>query len=53
MEQPPQFDQKPQSSDGWGGKMPPCQFFPVTSTTEGISTQNVLTFSFNPFATLV
>ena len=29
------------------------QFFPVTSTNVGISPQNFVTFSFNPFATLV
>ena len=29
------------------------QFFPVTSTNVGISSQNFVTFSFNPFATLV
>ena len=34
-------------------KRPPYQFSPVTSTNVGISPQNILTFSFNPFATLV
>ena len=34
-------------------KGPPTSFFPVTSTNVGISPQNFLTFSFNPFATLV
>ena len=40
---------------GGGGakKAPPTSFFTVTSTNVGISTQNVLTFSFNFFATLV
>ena len=42
---------------GWGGGQngPPTRFFPVTSTNVGISPQpkNFLTFSFNPFATLV
>ena len=41
-----------------GGQPPPpplprTSFFPVTSTNVGISPQNFLTFSFNPFATLV
>ena len=36
-----------------GKKGPPTSFFPVTSTNVGISPQNFLTFSFNPFATLV
>ena len=31
----------------------PTSFFPVTSTNVGIDTYNFLTFSFNPFATLV
>ena len=31
----------------------PTSFFSVTSTNVGISTQTSLTFSFNPFATLV
>ena len=34
-------------------KAPPTSFSPVTSTNVGISTQNLLTFSFKPFATLV
>ena len=41
---------------GWGGggkKAPPTSFSSVTSTNIGISPQNFLTFSFNPFATLV
>ena len=38
---------------GWGKKDPPTSFSPVTSTNVGISLQNFLTFSFNPFATLV
>ena len=36
-----------------GAKRPPTSFSPVTSTNVGISPQNFLTFSFNPFATLV
>ena len=36
-----------------GAKRPPYQFSPVTFTIVGISPQNVLNFSFNPFATLV
>ena len=41
--------------DGWevGQKDPPTSFSPVTSTNVGISSQNVLTFSFNPFDRLV
>ena len=36
-----------------GAKGPSTSFSPITSTNVGISPQNVLTFSFNPFATLV
>ena len=36
-----------------GAKSPPTSFSPVTSPNVGISPQNLLTFSFNPFATLV
>ena len=37
-----------------GKKSPnPTSFSPVTSTKAGISPQTFLTFSFNPFATLV
>ena len=42
--------------DGRGGgaqKVPPASFSPVTSTNVGTDPQNLLTFSFNPFATLV
>ena len=39
--------------DGVGQKGPPTSFFPVTSTNVRIGPQNFLTFSFNPFATLV
>ena len=39
--------------DGVGAKRPPSSFSPVTSTNVGLSPQNFLTFSFNPFATLV
>ena len=39
---------------GVGGKKePPTSFSPVTCTNVGLSPQNVLTFSFNPFATMV
>ena len=34
-----------------GQKGPPTSFFPVTSTNITISLRNILTFSFNPFAT--
>ena len=40
-------------SEWGGGKKGPQQFFPVTSPNVRITTQNVLTFSFNPFATLL
>ena len=36
-----------------GQKAPPISFSPVSSTNVGISSQNVLNFSFNPFAKLV
>ena len=39
--------------DGGGQKDPPTSFSPVTSTNVRIKPQNFLTFSFNPFATLV
>ena len=32
--------------------LPPYHFSPVTSASVGVSPQNVLTFNFNPFATL-
>ena len=40
---------------GWGGQKgpPPTNFCPVTSTNVGISPQNFLTFSLNPFSTLL
>ena len=39
---------------GWGGqKGPPTSFSPVISTNVGISLQNFLTFSLNPFDRLV
>ena len=42
---------------GWGFegecKKATYQFSPVTSTNVGISPQNFLTFSVNPFATLM
>ena len=36
-----------------GQKGPPTNFSSVTSTNIGFGPQNFLTFSFNPFATLV
>ena len=36
-----------------GQEDPSTSFSPVTSTNVGTSLQNFLTFSFNPFATLV
>ena len=36
-----------------GRKAPPTSFSPVTSTNLGFGPQNFLTFSFDPFATLV
>ena len=39
--------------DGGGQKGPPTSFPPVTSANVEIRPQNFLTFSFNPFATLV
>ena len=36
-----------------GKKAPPTNFSSVTSAIVGISAKNLLTFSFNPFATLV
>ena len=40
--------------DGGGGqKVPPTSFSPVTSTNVGVRPQNFITFSFNPFATLM
>ena len=36
-----------------GQNGPPTSFPPATSTNVGITSQNSLTFSFNPFATLV
>ena len=38
---------------GGGQKGTTTSFSPVTSTNVGISTQNFLTFSFNPSTTLV
>ena len=38
---------------GGGAKRPPTSFSPVTSTNIGISPQNILSFSFDPFDTLV
>ena len=46
----------PIQDGGWGGaKSPllPTSFSPVTSTNIGISPQNFLTLSFNPFATML
>ena len=41
--------------DGGGRQKapPPTSFSSVTSTKVGVSPQNFLTFSFNPFATVV
>ena len=36
-----------------GQKGPANSFFPLTSTNVGIGPYNFLTFSFNPFATIV
>ena len=36
-----------------GAKRPPTSFSIVTSTSVGLKPQNFLTFSFNPFTTLV
>ena len=38
---------------GGGQKGPPTSFSPVTSTKVGLGPQNFVTFSFNPFPTLV
>ena len=38
---------------GGGQKGPPTSFSPVTSTNVGFGPQNLLTFSFNSFATQV
>ena len=38
---------------GGGQKGPPTSFSPVTSANVRITAQNVLTFGFNPFTTLV
>ena len=38
---------------GGGQKVPPTSFSPVTSTNVGVRPQNFITFSFNPFATLM
>ena len=42
-----------QDVDGDPPPPPPTIFSPVTSTNVGNSSQNFLTFNFNPFATLV
>ena len=42
-----------QDGGGGGAKRTPTSFSPVTSTNVGFGPQNFLTFSFNPFATLV
>ena len=39
--------------DGGDKNVHPTSFPPVTSTNVGMSPKNLLTFSFNPFATLV
>ena len=38
---------------GVGEKVLPTSFSPVTSTNVGVRPQNFMTFSFNPFATLL
>ena len=38
---------------GGGAKTPPTSFSSVTSTNVGFGPQNFVTFSFNPFPTLV
>ena len=38
---------------GGGTKARPTSFTPVTSTNVGLRPQNFLTFSFNPFDTLL
>ena len=38
---------------GGGAKRPPASFSAVTSANVEVSPRNFLTFSFNPFATLV
>ena len=43
----------PIQDGGWGKKAPPTSFSPVTSTKVGISLQNFLTFTFNPFDRLL
>ena len=43
----------PIEDEGGGAKRPPTSFSPVASTNVGLSPQNFLTFSFNPFAMLV
>ena len=45
--------QKSQPYSGWGESPTLSVLFPVTSANVRISPQNILTFSFNPFATLV
>ena len=42
-----------QDRRGGGQKGPPTSFSPVTSTKVGLGPQNFVTFSFNPFPTLV
>ena len=45
--------QDEEGGGGGGQKGPPSSFSPITSTNVGIRPQNFLTFSFNPFVTLV
>ena len=40
-------------ADGVGKKVPPTRFSSVTSANVRVSSRNILTFSFNPFSTLV
>ena len=46
-------DVNPIQNGGEAHKVPLTSFSPVTSTNLGICPQNLLTFSFNPIATLV
>ena len=47
------YSVNPIQDGGLGAKRPPTSFSPVTSTNVEFGPQNFLTFSFNPFATLV
>ena len=47
------FNPSQDGGDGGGKKAPPTRFSLVTSTNIGTNSQKFLTFTFNPFATLV